>query len=72
MMKGLSVLGCPTIISTKQDPSIRESRLSTLTRWAEAGKLRPYVSHVFPLEEVHTAMRLKWTGQITGGSVLHP
>jgi NADPH2:quinone reductase len=72
MMKGLQVLGCPTIISTKQDPAIRDSRLATLLQWAEAGVLRPHVSHRFPLEDVHTAMRLKWKSQITGGCVLHP
>lgn len=72
MMKGLQVLGCPTIISTTQDPAIRECRLATLLQWAEAGVLRPHVSHRFPLEDVHTAMRLKWNSQITGGCVLHP
>jgi NADPH2:quinone reductase len=72
MMKGLQVLGCPTIISTKQDPSIRETRLNTLLQWANAGDLSPYVSHQFPLDELRVAMRLKWTGQITGGCVVYP
>ena len=72
MMKGLQVLGCPTVISTKRDPTIRETRLAQLLQWAQEGTLSPFVSHQFPLEEVHAAMRLKWTGQVTGGCVLHP
>ncbi|HIA04490.1 MAG TPA: NADPH:quinone oxidoreductase family protein, partial [Myxococcales bacterium] len=32
MMKGLKVLGCPTIISTKHDPSIRKTRLAAITK----------------------------------------
>ena len=71
-MKGLDVLGCPTAISTVNDPSIREARLAELWRWAEEGKLRPYVSHAFPLSEFKEAMRAKWRGDITGGCVLHP
>jgi len=72
MMKGLQVLGCPTIISTKHDPSIRERRLSTVLQWANEGALRPYVSHRFSFDQVHQAMLQKWTGQVVGGCVLHP
>lgn len=72
MMKGLQVMGCPTIIATKQDPSIRDVRLSTLLTWAEEGALRPYVSHQFAFEQIQEAMRHKWTGQAVGGCVLHP
>ena len=72
MMKGLRVLGCPTVISTKHDPSIREQRLSTLLHWAHAGTLRPHVSHRFAFDQVHQAMLLKWTGQVVGGCVIHP
>lgn len=72
MMKGLDVLGCPTAISTVNDPSIREARLAEIWRWAEEGKIRPYVSHVFPLADFKEAMRAKWRGDITGGAVLHP
>ena len=72
MMKGLRVLGCPTIISTKHDPSIRPKRLAAITQWAEEGKIHPYVSHTFPLADFKEAMRLKWSGKIIGGCVLHP
>ena len=72
MMKGLDVLGCPTAISTLHDPSIRAPRLEQILRWAEAGQIKPHVSHVFPLSEFKTAMRAKWNGDVTGGCVLHP
>ena len=40
MMKGLDVLGCPTVISTVNDPSLRAPRLAQVLAWAEAGKIR--------------------------------
>jgi len=72
MMKGLSVLGCPMVISTVMDPSLREPRLKQVLAWAEAGQIKPMVSHTFPLTEFKTAMRAKWNGEIIGGGVLHP
>jgi NADPH:quinone reductase len=72
MMKGLDVLGCPTIISTVNDPSLRAPRLAKILEWAGAGRIRPHVSHVFPLTEFGEAMRAKWNGEVIGGCVLHP
>ncbi len=72
MMKGLRVLGCPTVISTQQNPSLRDERLSTLLRWAHEGKISPYVSHTFGLSDYADAMRAKWSGQVIGGCVVHP
>ena len=72
MMKGLDVLGCPTAISTIKDPSIRAPRLARILEWAEQGRLRPHVSHRFPLSAIHVAMRAKWAGEVTGGCVVHP
>jgi NADPH:quinone reductase len=72
MMKGLDVLGCPTAISTVNDPSLRPPRLAAIWAWAESGALRPYVSHTFPLDDFKAAMRAKWNGDAIGGCVLHP
>ena len=72
MMKGLRVLGCPTVISTLRDPSIRIPRLEAILRWVGAGQLRPYVSHRFPLSAFKEAMRAKWRGDVVGGCVLRP
>lgn len=72
MMKGLDVLGCPAMISTVNDPSLRPTRLARILAWAEQGKLQPYVSHHFPLAEFKRAMLAKWNGEVVGGCVLHP
>ena len=72
MMKGLDVLGCPTVIATQNDPSIREERLSTILRWVEEGTIAPHVSHRFDLGDFAEAMRAKWDGQFVGGGVVRP
>lgn len=72
MMKGLDVLGCPTVISTLHDPSIRAPRLAQVLAWAEKGEIVPHVSHQFALSEYKAAMRAKWNGDVIGGVVLHP
>ncbi|NUP04868.1 MAG: NADPH:quinone oxidoreductase family protein [Polyangiaceae bacterium] len=72
MMKGLDVLGCPTVLSTVQDPSIRAPRLAQVLEWANAGKLRPRVSHRFALSEIVEAMKTKWNGDVVGGCVVTP
>ncbi len=72
MMKGLDVLGCPTVISTVNDPSLRPPRLAQILSWAATGKIRPHVSHALPLAEFKEAMRLKWRGEVIGGCVVHP
>jgi NADPH:quinone reductase len=72
LMKGLDVLGCPTVISTLNDPSLRAPRLQQVLRWAATGEIAPYVSHVFPIADFKEAMRAKWNGDVIGGCVLHP
>jgi NADPH2:quinone reductase len=72
MMKGLDVLGCPAVISTVQNPSIRPPRLAQVLAWAERGDIAPQISHRFPLAEIKDAMRAKWSGEVVGGCVVHP
>jgi NADPH2:quinone reductase len=72
MMKGLDVLGCPTVISTINDPSIRAARLAQVLEWADAGKLVPYVSHRFSLADFKAALMAKWRGEVIGGCVVQP
>ena len=72
MMKGLDVLGCPMVISTVHDMTLRPPRLEKIFQWVEAGQIRPHVSHVFPLAQYKEAMRAKWNGDVIGGCVLHP
>jgi NADPH2:quinone reductase len=71
MMKGLDVLGCPMVISTQKDPSIRAARLTALLAWAAAG-MRPHISHSYPIEQFRQALHDKWHGKVIGAAVLHP
>jgi len=70
MMKGVDVLGSPTVIGTLNDPAIREPRLKQIVEWVEAGKLRPFVSKRWPLAQFKDALLAKWKGEIVGAGVL--
>lgn len=72
MMKGLQVLGCPTVIATQHHPQIRVKRLQDLMVWARAGQIRPYISVTYPLSQYKDAMLARWRGDVIGGCVLHP
>jgi NADPH2:quinone reductase len=72
MMKGLQVLGCPAVISTYHDPTLRPARLKQLWAWVEAGQLTPCVSMTFGMSEVVEALRAKWRNAALGAIVLHP
>jgi NADPH2:quinone reductase len=58
LMKGASVLGVRAGEAVRRDPALGEVRLKALVAWAEAGRIRPNVSHRLPLEDYAKAMRL--------------
>src|SRR5437762_8087844 len=58
LIKGASVLGVRAGEAVRRNPALGEVRLRALTEWAEAGKIRPNVSHHMPLENYAQAMRL--------------
>jgi NADPH2:quinone reductase len=58
LMKGASVLGVRAGEAVRRNPAAGEARIRKLLEWAEAGKLRPHVSHRLPLEDHAQAMRL--------------
>ncbi len=58
LIKGASVLGVRAGEAVRKNPALGETRLKALLEWAEAGKIRPNVSHRLPLEDYATAMRL--------------
>ncbi|MCA9624118.1 MAG: hypothetical protein KC731_34075, partial [Myxococcales bacterium] len=72
MMKGLDVLGSPTVITTARDPSLRPPRLEQIWKWLEGGAIRPRVGPGYDLEDVVEAMKAKWESRFVGGCVLHP
>ncbi|MCA6122853.1 NADPH:quinone oxidoreductase family protein [Bradyrhizobium sp. WSM 1704] len=58
MIKGASVLGVRAGEAVRKDPALGEVRFKALSEWAEAGKVRPSISHRLPLEDFAKAMRL--------------
>jgi NADPH2:quinone reductase len=58
LIKGASVLGVRAGEAARRDPPIGEVRIKKLMEWAEAGKIRPHISHRLPLENYARAMRL--------------
>ena len=58
LIKGASVLGVRAGEAARRDPAQGAARITALLRWAEAGKIRPHISHRLPLKDVASAMRL--------------
>jgi NADPH:quinone reductase len=58
LIKGASVLGVRAGEAVRRDPALGEKRMKALNEWAEAGKVRPNISHRLPLEDYAQAMRL--------------
>jgi NADPH2:quinone reductase len=58
LIKGASVLGVRAGEAARKNPALAEVRIKALTEWAEAGRIRPNVSHRLPLEDYARAMRL--------------
>jgi len=66
MIKGASVLGVRAGEAVRKNPALGEVRIKALTEWAEAGKIRPNISHRLPLEDYARAMRLLIDRQAIG------
>ncbi len=58
LIKGASVIGVRAGEAARRNPAAGEARTRALLQWAEAGKIRPHISHRLPLENVAQAMRL--------------
>jgi NADPH2:quinone reductase len=58
LIKGASVLGVRAGEAARRNPALGQLRIKALVEWAEAGKIRPHVSHRLPLEHFAPAMRL--------------
>ena len=58
LIKGASVLGVRAGEAVRRNPALAEVRIAKLLEWAEAGKIRPHISHRLPLEDFAQAMRL--------------
>ncbi|MES3000903.1 MAG: NADPH:quinone oxidoreductase family protein [Pseudomonadota bacterium] len=71
-LRGLFVMGSPTLEHAEREPAIRAERLDKIFGWVDAGRIAPFVSHAFPLDEFREAMRAKLGGSVVGGCVLNP
>jgi NADPH:quinone reductase len=58
LIKGASVLGVRAGEAVRKDPALGEARMTKLREWAEAGKVRPHLSHRLSLNDYAAAMRL--------------
>src|SRR5437899_5451179 len=56
LLKGASVLGVRAGEAVRKNPELGEVRQRKLLEWAEAGKIRPNVSHRLPLQDYARAM----------------
>lgn len=70
LVKNLTVLGFYIGGYAKLDPSVLTNSFRALTDWYVAGKLKPHVSHVLPLEKANEALDLLRTRQATGKVVI--
>jgi NADPH:quinone reductase len=66
LIKGASVLGVRAGEAARRDPALGKARIEALLAWAEAGMIRPNVSHRLPMAEVASAMRLLMDRQAIG------
>ncbi len=58
LIKGASVLGVRAGEAVRRNPQTGKVRIKQLLEWAEAGKIRPHISHRLPLQDCAQAMRL--------------
>jgi NADPH2:quinone reductase len=58
LIKGASVLGVRAGEAARKNPALGVARIKALGEWAEAGKIRPNISHRLPLQDFAQAMRL--------------
>jgi NADPH2:quinone reductase len=58
LIKGASVLGVRAGEAVRKNPAIGEVRIKALLEWAQAGEIRPNISHRLPIEDFAQAMRL--------------
>ncbi|MEP2530831.1 NADPH:quinone oxidoreductase family protein [Shimia sp.] len=72
LVKNLTVMGLYWGGYMAFKPSIVTKSMETLFDWYRAGKIRPHVSHVLPLEESAAACELLRSRQSTGKVVVRP
>jgi NADPH2:quinone reductase len=72
LVKNLSVMGLYWGGYLNFRPEVVTESLATLFQWYEAGRLRPHISHILPLERAHEALELLRARKSTGKVVVTP
>ena len=72
LVKNLSVIGFYWGGYLKFRPSVVTDSLATLMGWYEAGRIKPHVSHVLPLDRAAEALELLRSRTSTGKVVVTP
>jgi NADPH2:quinone reductase len=70
LIKGLEVIGVRLGGVTEQQPEIGRANMRTLVELAGLGKLRPRISHRFPLEQAGDAIQAVIDRKVIGKAVL--
>jgi len=70
LLKGCSIVGVFWRAFTAREPETNKKNLEQLFRWFSEGKLKPLVSHRFPLEKAADALEAIMKREIVGKAVL--
>lgn len=70
LVKNLTVIGFYWGGYTRVNPKVLTDSFEVLTDWYVAGKIKPHVSHVLPLEQANEALDLLRTRKATGKVVV--
>lgn len=70
LVKNISAVGLFWGEYRSRDPELVHGWFAELARWYEAGKIKPHVSHVLPIEQVGAAMDMLLARKSTGKIVL--
>src|SRR5690606_15194332 len=70
LIKGASILGVRAGEATRHDPALLEDSRRHLLAWAKEGRLRPHISHRFPLDRVREALQTVVDRKVLGKAVM--
>jgi NADPH2:quinone reductase len=70
LLKGCSVVGVFWGAFTAREPDTNRKNFAELFRWYEEGKLRPHISHRFPLERAAEALNAIVERKVVGKAIV--
>jgi NADPH2:quinone reductase len=70
LLKGCSVIGVRAGEAVRNEPAVARQALAALLAYADAGRLKPFVSHILPLQRFADGMRLLMDRKAIGRVIL--